>query len=158
MRNRNPYLSWWKRLEKLLVRSVILGAVLLVVTQSFLATDPLRHVVGYVDLKDIKESPNAGQQLVPGKPTVTFYLKEYAGLPKLQVLINGESVGKFNDRYVTVQVQEGDLIELDATFYNNPAQIEVLETSAQVVYPKQGQTLKATGITSLGKVTIQNSR
>lgn len=155
MRNRYP--GRWKRLEQLLIRLVILCAVILVVIQSFFVTDPMRHVIGYVDLEDVKVSPNSSQQLVPGEPVITFFLNDFAGLPKMSVLVNGEPVGKFNDRYVTIQVQEGDLIEIDATFYDRPVEIQVLSTSENIQNPPEGKTFKVTGITSLDKVKIHDN-
>lgn len=151
--------GWGKKLEKLLIRFVILCAVALVVTQSLLATDPMRRVIGYVDLEDLAVySPNASQQLMVGEPTITLYLKEYPCLPKMHVLVNGEPVRRFNDRYVTLQVQDGDLIEIDATFYDHLVEVQVLTTSEEIISPEKGKMLKVTGITSLGKVRVDDSR
>lgn len=157
MRNRSFY-GLGKRLEKLLVRFVILCAVILAVTQSFLATDPMRNVIGYVDLEDVAVSPNAARNLTAGEPTITLYLKDYTSLPKMHVLVNGEPVGAFKDRYFTFQVQDGDLIELDATFYNHPVAVQVITVSERITFPEKGETFSETGIIPVGKVKIDDLR
>lgn len=157
MRNRS-FLGWGKKLEKLLIRLVILCAVVLVVAQSIVVKDPMHRVIGYVNLEDVITSPAANQQLVAGEPTITLYLKDYYSLPKMYVLVNGETVGQFSDRYVSFQVHDGDLIQLDATFYDYPVKVQVLTTSEEIIYPPEDKTVKITGISSLGEVKIDKSK
>lgn len=84
---------------------------------------------------------------------VTLYLQKYSLLPRLKVLVNGESRGSFNSRYVTVAVRSGDVITLDGTFYKRPVDIEILDSSKAVRSPSKGKILHLNGtIISLGKV------
>jgi hypothetical protein len=88
---------------------------------------------------------------------ITFQLKNYSTLPLARVLVNGESRGEFRDRYVTVFVREGDIIEVDGSRYSRPLDIEVLDVSKGVLVPSAGEHLRVEGsITSLGRVRLGN--
>ena len=89
----------------------------------------------------------------PGSPVITFYLKDYSLLPRVRVLVNDEVKGSFNNRYVTVEVHQGDIIHLDGTFYNSPVNIEVLSVTRGIIHPRGGEIFRLNGnLLSLGKV------
>ncbi|MCL6609903.1 MAG: hypothetical protein K6T66_00025 [Peptococcaceae bacterium] len=94
----------------------------------------------------------------PGSPVVTFYLKDYSLMPYLRVVVNGEVAGSFKNRYVTVPVQDGDVIALDGTFYNRPVAVEVLGVSAGVAFPAEGGVITLDGnLVTLGRVRVNTS-
>lgn len=162
MRGRGFY-GWGKKAERLLVYMVVLCAVLLVVTQSFVAGDPMRKMIGYVDLDninlgDVAIAPHAAQNVMAGEPVMTLLLKEYSSLPKMYLLVNGEPAGGFDDRYLTFQVQDGDLLELDASFYNHQVEVEVVTASENIIFPKKKEIVVINGIHTLGKVKIDDSQ
>lgn len=91
------------------------------------------------------------------EPVVTFQLINYSTLPLARVLVNGEPCGVFNDRYITVFVHEGDLLEVDGSCYNRPLDIEVLDVSKEVLIPAAGDRLRVEGgIICLGRVRLGN--
>lgn len=151
MRNRNLFWYLGKKIEKLLLRLVILCSVVMVLTQAFYTQDPSSRAIGYVDLEEVMAPP---QQQGTG-PAITLYLKEYPSLPKMHVLVNGEPAASFNSRYVTLQVDREDDITLDASFYDLAVEVEVVHITEEVVSPAKGKTVTVEGITQLGKVQLK---
>lgn len=119
------------KVEKFLIRMVIVTAVTLVVVQALVVDEPFSTVMARVGADTEPTVTDAHWS----EPRVTLYLENYSTLPHLAVLINGSKVDVFDDRYVTVPVQDGDKIELDGTFYQQEIQVKVLNISDQVKQP-----------------------
>ena len=86
---------------------------------------------------------------------VTFQLKNFSTLPLARVLVNGEPRGEFRDRYVTVYVREGDILEVDGTRYKRPLEIEILDVSDEVVTPAAGTKIRIEGsINNIGRIAF----
>jgi len=104
--------------------------------------------------------PAAGETVQPGYvydggPVVTLELKNYTSLPRAVVLVNGEPRAVFGERYVTVPVTEGDLLEVDGSFYTHPLVVEVLDVSRGVAAPPAGRTVEVDGsVAALGRVHL----
>jgi len=85
---------------------------------------------------------------------LTFSLQEYALLPYVKIIVNGNIKGSFTGRYVTVSVREGDEVYIDGTYYNLPVPVELLNVSEGLTNPVAGTVYNLNGgIVSLGKVT-----
>ena len=90
---------------------------------------------------------------------ITFRLKNFSSLPLARVLVNGEVRGEFRDRYVTVYVREGDILEVDGTRYKRPLEIEIFDVSGDVLSPAVDTTIRVEGnIYSLGPVHLSERR
>lgn len=151
------YISFGKRLEKILIRLVIVFSVIWVVAQSMLTTDPMRRVIGYVDLEDVMAPLGIHENLQ--KHYVTLHLVNYHGLPEMNILVNGKSIGNFYNRQVTIQVQQGDIIELDTSNYQNSVDVKVINTSEGVAFPEKGAIFSINkGVLSLGSVQLKDLR
>lgn len=144
------------RLERTLVRLVVVIAVVVMLVQTLRAGDPLRDsAVPVTSLERTRPSFYTADLLQ--EPVITLQLKNYSTLPLARVLVNGESRGEFRDRYVTVFVQEGDIIEVDGSRYNRPLEIEVLDVSKEILVPLAGEHLRVEGgITRLDRVRLAN--
>lgn len=81
----------------------------------------------------------------PGSQVITFSLQDYSLMPYVRVLVNDEVRGSFDSRYVTVAVQEGDVIALDGTFYDRPVAVEVMDVSGGVKNPLRGAVYRLDG-------------
>ncbi len=93
-----------------------------------------------------------------GGPVVTLELKNFTSLPRALVLVNHEPRAAFGRRYVTVPVAQGDLVEVDASFYSHPVVVKVLDVSRGVVSPPAGRTIKVNGtVTAVGRVRLTSS-
>jgi len=137
------------RLERILIRLVAATAALVMIAQFLLADDPQKHTTG--PARPYLKNP----ERFPYSPVVTLQLKNYSSLPLAGVLVNGEPRGEFRDRYVTVYVREGDLLEVDGVCYNRPLEIEVLDVSKEVIRPSAGTKLRVEGgIGVLGRVCL----
>lgn len=86
-------------------------------------------------------------------------VKNFSSLPLARVLVNGEVRGEFRDRYVTVYVREGDILEVDGTRYKRPLEIEIFDVSGDVLSPAVDTTIRVEGnIYSLGPVHLSERR
>lgn len=143
------------RLELALIWLVVVIAAIIMLVQSLRAGDPLpEDAVPVASLERTHPPLTAG---LLQEPVVTFQLKNYSTLPLARILVNGESRGEFRDRYVTVFVQEGDLIEVDGSRYSRPLDIEVLDVSKEVLVPSAGDHLRVEGgISCLARVRLGN--
>ncbi len=140
-----PGKSWDKILDTIMIRMVAAAALLVLAAQLFLTGNPYRS-----------HDYMAPQQAIAGmdlhKPAVTFRLKGFVSLPRARLLVNGEAAGVFNDRYVTVFVDEGDTLLVDGTRYQRPFEIEVLDVSREVAEPRAGSSVKVNG--GLGHIAV----
>ncbi|MDD4237771.1 MAG: hypothetical protein PHT62_04375 [Desulfotomaculaceae bacterium] len=143
------------RLERALIRLVVVIAAIVMLVQTLRVGDPLPDAVPVTSLERTRPSLYPASLLQ--EPVITFQLKNYSTLPLARVLVNGESRGEFRERYVTVFVREGDMLEVDGSRYSRPLDIEVLDVSKEVLVPSAGDHLRVEGgITCLGRVRLEN--
>lgn len=148
---RKDFLFWGVKLERWLLRIVVLCVVMLVTVQWF-AYDPAVRAISKFD----SDLNNVGTPHTNLEHLVTFQLLDYSALPKASVLLNGEKRGSFEHRYVTVPVTDGDILAIDATFYKHPASFRIIETYGNIKWPKKGMEIKVQGITrKIGTVIIE---
>lgn len=146
---------WGERLERALIRLVVATAALAMIVQAFLAHNPMEQPVTPVASLERTQPYLKNSAGVLQTPVVTLQLKNFSSLPLAKVLINGEPRGEFRDRYVTVFVREGDVLEIDGTRYNRPLDIEVLDVSREVIMPVAGARITVEGsVSPLGKVRL----
>jgi hypothetical protein len=88
--------------------------------------------------------------------TVTIQCSNFTSLDKAVLLINGEEVGNFSDKQLTVKVQEGDVLAIDGSFYIHELVFEVVAASQNVAQPEIGQTVLVYGdVALLGQVRLK---
>lgn len=148
--------TWVQWIEPILIRLAVASAVIVMIAQTFLANDYSKQAaVPAFSLEPVKPRVRNSAGILH-TPVVTLRLKNFSSLPFAHVLVNGEIRGEFRDRYVTVFVREGDILEVDGTRYKRPFEIEVLDVSKELIYPAAGTKIKVEGnITSLGKIHLQ---
>ncbi len=149
-------MPWGKKLEITLIRMVIATAILLMLSQILPVGSSFKQAsVPANSLEQVR--PHIKNQDVSQYPVVTLQLKNFSSLPHAKVLVNGEAKGEFKNRYVTVFVQEGDVLEVDSTRYNRPLDIEVLDVSKGVLLPVAGTRIRVDGcIGTLGQVRLHD--
>jgi len=146
---------WFERLDSVLITLVVIVAALALITQAFLAGSPLNEAALPVVSRELAQPNRISLAGDLNNPVITLRLNRYSALPLARVLVNGESGGQFTDRYVTVFVREGDLLEIDGTRYNRPFEVEVLDVSRGVVLPEPGATIKVQGtVSAIGRVRL----
>lgn len=151
----NGWFPWGARLEKALIKLVVATAALALIAQALLAGDAFRQAAVPAATGEAVRPHLKNSSGILERPVVTLRLKNYSSLPHARVLVNGEPRGEFRERYVTVFVQEGDVLEIDGTRYNRPLDIEVLDVSREVVLPAAGSSLRVEGsVATLGRVCL----
>lgn len=148
---------WSDRLERVLIRLVVVAALIVMIAQALLTGDPVKEATTPVTAPDRPQFSLKDYAGILQSPVVTLQLKNYSSLPLAKVLVNGKSRGEFRDRYVTVFVREGDVLEVDGTRYNRPLDIEVLDVSKEVILPATGTRVRVEGnISALGQVSLSD--
>lgn len=137
MRRDDRVIYWFCRFEKVLVRLVIAGAVLLVLAQGLVEKSPR---AGLLDMAGLKEYVPviADTQKPHDSIVISFELLDVSSLSKAKILIDGSPVGDFGERYVTIKAAPGDLIEIDGTFYERPFRVKVLDVYPNAAKPVIG--------------------
>lgn len=88
--------------------------------------------------------------------TVTIQCSNFSSLDKAVLLINGDEVGSFKDKQLTIKVQDGDVLAIDGSFYIHEVTFEVVAASENVAQPEIGQTVLVYGdVTLLGQVRLK---
>ncbi|SFF94656.1 hypothetical protein SAMN05660649_00137 [Desulfotomaculum arcticum] len=159
---RKDFLFWGARFERWLLRTVVLCAVMLVAVQWF-TKDPVLQAVSRagIDTNDSIESrepSSAAPSAAELEHLITFQLLEYSTLPMAEVVVNGQKAAAFAERFVTVPVADGDVLEIDTKFYHRPVSVKVLDTYGGVKWPKVDDTFKIEGtVKKLGTVILEDA-
>lgn len=76
---------------------------------------------------------------------------------EIEILLNGESIGNFsNNNEISFFVYNNDIIEIDATKYNNDIIIKIIDTSNNLELPKLDTILTTSGdIKFLGRIHLK---
>lgn len=152
-----------ERGEKFLVRAVILGFVLLVVTQSILTSDSMRFYLSWAERLEgqpFEEWSNPSARVLDAESEIFAYLtveiKDFSSLSKAKLLINNQEVADFRDKKITVKVSPDDIISIDGSFYHQPLEFEISESSSNIFYPALHQVIKTNStVESLDKVKFK---
>lgn len=153
--------SWIGKMEKWFLSLAIIGALFIFIIQFVFSPNPILKVNGEISGIDFEKelSVNAninGKELLNGEMAViTFQLMDFTALPKVKILINGEVQGDFTYKYATIQVKNGDIIKIDATFYNQPFKIRLMETSRNVLEPTAAVYELQQEVYEVGRVVIE---
>ncbi|HOV78634.1 MAG TPA: hypothetical protein PK728_00885 [Bacillota bacterium] len=147
--------TWVERFERVLIRLAVVSAAAVMLVQALFAGNYREQAaVPAISSEPVKNRIESEDIL--HNPVVTLQLKDFSSLPLARVLVNGEARGTFKDRYVTLHVKEGDLLEIDGTRYELPFEVEVLDISKELDYPPAGTEIRVgSGINSIGKVSLR---
>ncbi|MEW6724826.1 MAG: hypothetical protein AB1331_07930 [Bacillota bacterium] len=153
MREREGLLE---RVEQALRRAVVLGLVLLAVSQWMLANDQARILLSYLDRGEAWTLP-ALTGLAAGSRQPELWLTiEVVGRSsarKAEVLVNGVGASRFQTNRVRFRVKRGDLIEVDCTGYQDRLSFRVTGVSSGITHPVLGQEVTSeNGIARFGLV------
>lgn len=151
------YRPWAERLERAVIRLAVAMAAMVIIVQVLLSLDLVEQPAAPVFSQEAAQWGWNNRREVLQAPAVTFRLKSFSVLPLARVLVNGEPMGEFRDRYATVFVQEGDLLEVDGTLYGRPFEVEILDVSKEVIFPATGTSFRVEGgaVCPVGKVRMK---
>ncbi len=128
--------------ERILVRITVFGLVLLGATQLFLS-GPDKPVLDFSvpSWQEAGDAQFAVGQNIEDKSYVTFALVKQSSLEKAVIYVNGKPRASFAEKYATVALYPGDLVEIDCAFYNQPIKIKVVRNDGKVVPQEEGTIL-----------------
>lgn len=141
-----------QRVEAFLLRVLILVLLLLVVGQGLLSYESLRPLFSYVDrLEGQTYDPRdlygdaVGATFLSGEGhtvlTVSLMVVSAPAAPDVHLLVNGFPVARFADPRVTIEVNAGDRLELDARGTADVVRIRVIDTVPELAEPPQGREI-----------------
>lgn len=162
-----------KRLDQLgrfFLRTTIFIMVAVVVLQGAMTLGPMDLFMGWpqrmagedtwmVNALYVSEQGDKDetQSVALQQTSVTLALKEVAALPYCRVLVNGETAACFQEKEVQLLLSAGDHVEVDATYYNFPVQIEVQEGAENLLYPRVKQCFEVQkGIVWIGEIQTKS--
>lgn len=164
------------RLERFLIKAVLLGIALLVVVQVALTNESARTFLNYgatltgadpetlellrqesESVPAMAEFSSVSSKEVPtrSKGQVMVKLQDHITLDYAKIIVNGKVVASFNQNPVMLEVRDGDTIKVDGSVYQMPLRIEVIKVSANVISPPVGHWVETNGgIAELGSISI----
>lgn len=160
------------RVEKYLIRTIVISLLVIVVVQGIMTHDPLRlylswsermegQVVEYPVASNAANSTREKQQpdiLKARSPQagIILTIEDFSSLPRTIVLVNGSEKARFKNKEVKLLVQAGDVLEIDSRAYNFPVKYKIKNVSANLSFPDQGTVYTANqGIVMIGKIIVK---
>jgi len=124
------------RMDRLLVRVVVIALSLLAITQILMADDRAR---AFLSLTDRVELPRASwndtvlAMTRPLRDSLVIQLANADRAPRAWLLVNGKPVASFRNGTASATVKAGDLVEVDATAYSYELRFRVLHAPLDLV-------------------------
>lgn len=162
---------FFERVEKYLIRSIVVGLVLMVVVQGLMTQEPWRLYLSWSErmegqnieypastTKNETGSAPENNQVIVQSPQamITLSLQKFSSLPQASIIVNGESAGSFNEKEVKLQLRGGDVLEIDSTAYNFPVNYHIAGVSDNMAFPKKGTVYTANqSIVMIGKIIVK---
>jgi hypothetical protein len=155
------------RVEKGLIRCIILSLLVMVVVQGLMTADPIRFYLSWgermegqnlefpVSYPQQDTSPVAGEAKSP-QTRLDIAVDKYSSLPRAKILINGREKYNFTEKQVTIDISAGDTVEIDSTAYNFPIDYKIMSVSSNLAYPGPKQIFTANQtIVMVGKIIVK---
>lgn len=155
------------KMEKYLIRMVVLSLLLVVVAQGMMTADPIRFYMSWSERMEGQTLPapvNASRtesappqsEIKSPQALLGIALVKYDSLPKAKILINGKERYTFSGSQVLIRVNAGDTVEIDASSYNFPIDFTITSGSANLSFPVKGEVFTANqSIVMIGKVIVK---
>lgn len=153
----DPFLRLAVVVERVLVRLAVLGLVALVVGQAVVADPGGRWLMTFADPLE------ARSDLVPvtaasAPLALTLALEGAEAAPGVAVLVNGRRAAAFTGPTVTVRVNPGDEVAVDARCCRSDLGVRVSRAGPGLVRPTVGLRIRpGGGIAALGRVEWRRS-
>ncbi len=159
-------------IEKYIVRSVIIGIIMLVFVQSLMRNDTYRFFLSWgerlegqsftmpaiADRSEVETAMESSEieKLAPAKASVIIKVEKFASLPNAWILVNGDKKTAFNDKEVKLEVIAGDVIEINAAAYNFPIEFTIIGGSPNLAFPEKNKVFKTNQSTAMiGKILVK---
>ena len=157
-----------EKVEKHLIRSIALVFVAVILVQGLMTQDDMRLYLSWGERLEGQtiEYPvysNEGEKQEPEMETLNspyallgLSLEEYSSLPRAMVLVNGKEHGSFEDNQVQLKLMAGDVVEIDASYYDFPVKFKVLKASDNLAFPVPGENYVCNqDVVMIGKIVVK---
>ncbi|MDD3853609.1 MAG: hypothetical protein PHD40_08150 [Syntrophomonadaceae bacterium] len=155
---------WAEKIEKFLIRFVVLTMVAIVVVQGLMTHEPYRL---YLSLGERLEGERLEQPVIKNaeikkavidssQAFIIIRMEQFSSLPEAVLLVNDKEVACFEQKEIKFSVTAGDTVEIDSTYYNFPINYHITAVSENMNFPEAGK--KYTGnssIVMIGKVIVK---
>jgi hypothetical protein len=143
--------GFFQKLERFFVNVIIIGLVVLISFQILMKNDTtyrnikdwefaLRNFLGF---KQKTEQVTGLEEERSGM--ITIDLLQDLSLPQVYLIINGQRVADFSEGVVKLKVDEGDLLKIDARFYDRSLWFEITSLSLNIRNWQVGQQFRIKG-------------
>ena len=158
------------KVEKHLIRIIVLSMLVIVVVQGMMTHDPLRLYLSWSERMEgqVVEYPVAGDAKTaktdkPEKLKVTspqaylvIEIKEFSSLPRSIILVNGHEKARFNNKEVKLLLKANDVVEIDSCAYNFPVTYCINNSSDNLAFPEKETLYTANqSIVMIGKIIVK---
>ncbi|MDI6706378.1 MAG: hypothetical protein QME73_08990 [Bacillota bacterium] len=139
-RKNRPDISY--RVEKIILKAVIIGVLLLISFQAIMLNETARVFLNYATRLEGGSMEESGIISPEGK--LVLRLENLDKYPQALLLVNGEPVASFENAEIEVNIRNNDLIEIDATKVDDDyLYISIVGVSDNVISPSIGYRVKA---------------
>ena len=156
--------KWAEKIEKFLIRFVVLTMVAIVVVQGLMTHEPYRlylslgeRLEGVRLEQPVIKNTEVKKTLVDSSQTfIIISMEQFSSLPEAVLLVNDKKVASFQQKEITLNVSAGDMVEIDSSYYNFPVDYHITAVSENMSFPEAGK--KYTGnssIVMIGKVIVK---
>ncbi|ABI68704.1 hypothetical protein [Syntrophomonas wolfei] len=161
-----------EKVEKFLIRAIILAVLIIVVVQGAMTQDSWRFYLSLgermegqtiefpvnnfpADSPKNSANPNS-QALESPRAEITLQVEKFSSLPHAIIMVNGEERAKFTNGEVALELNAGDVVEIDTSYYNFPLSFIVKDCSSNLAYPEKGKTFTSNqSIAMIGKIIVK---
>jgi len=156
------------RIEKYLIRWAVVSLLLVVVAQGLMTADPIRFYMSWsermegqslpapVNASKIESSSVNSPALKSPDALISLASGNNVVLPQAKILLNGKPRYAFSRSPVTIKVEAGDTVEIDASSYNIPIEFTISSVSDNIGFPVKGDVFAANqSIVMIGKVIVK---
>lgn len=155
------------RVEKYLIRLIVISLAAVVLIQGLMTREPLRLYLSWGERMEgqLFEYPAVTDhaQIAPPpaeveSPDAILSIKavQFSALPKAVIMVNGKERTRFEEREVRLQVMAGDIIEIDSTAYNFPIDYRIETVSENLSFPEKNTEYTGNqSMVMVGKVIVK---
>lgn len=158
------------KVEKYLIRIIVLSLLVIVVVQGMMTHDPLRLYLSWSERMEgqVVEYPVAGGAKTENKDKpetlkasssqayLVMEIKEFSSLPRTIVLVNGQEKARFHDKEVKLLLQAADVVEIDSRAYNFPVNYRIKNASDNLSFPELDTLYTSNqSIVMIGKIIVK---
>lgn len=134
--------SFTVKVERLLVKAVLIGMLLIVGMQFIMLNDSARVFLNYTASLEGGSLGETG--ILTKEGSVFLELESEELMPQVKLLVNGEPIASFDKGEIEVVVKNNDLLEMDAVRVTDEyVHVSVVGVTDNILQPSVGLRIRA---------------